>query len=224
MREIHYSSLIMSETSPLLSLVQGEDPRHTDADRARDDVLDGALSAFLDFGIRRSSMNEIARRSGVSPATLYRWYGSKDEVVAAVGLRETRRFLAELEDHVDATAPPDEQLAEVTVIVARRLRNQPLLHRLIETEPEAILPRLTVDGGPIIQAGAAYLAGHLERLMDSGLVARFDPRPLAEILARVTHSLILTPQSSLPSDEDELRAIARDTIRWLLHRPEGTTP
>src|SRR6478609_6755829 len=108
---------------------------------ATDDALDGALAAFLDFGIRRTSVNEIARRGGVSPATLYRWYGSKDGIVAAVVVRETRRFLAELEAQVDADAPPEDQLAEVSVLVARRLRDQPLLRRLIETEPDDILPR-----------------------------------------------------------------------------------
>ncbi|MFD4428704.1 TetR/AcrR family transcriptional regulator, partial [Nocardia sp. NPDC058497] len=35
-------------------------------------LLDSALSAFLDFGIKRTSMGEIARRAGISPATLYR--------------------------------------------------------------------------------------------------------------------------------------------------------
>jgi AcrR family transcriptional regulator len=35
-------------------------------------LLESALSAFLDFGIKRTSMGEIARRAGISPATLYR--------------------------------------------------------------------------------------------------------------------------------------------------------
>ncbi len=203
----------------LLALVHdpadaGDEP---DADHSR--ALDGALAAFLDFGIRRTSMNEIARRSGVSPATLYRWYGSKDDLVAAVALRETRRFLADLEARVDRSAAPDEQLAEVSVAVARELREQPLLRRMIETEPETILPRLTTGGAPIIDAGAAYLTGHIERLMDEGLIERFDPRPLAELLARVTHSLLLTPSNRPSPDEDQLRADARATFRWLLRLP-----
>jgi AcrR family transcriptional regulator len=202
----------------LLDLVTDDEPAQPAADRA----LDGALEAFLDFGIRRTSVNEISRRSGISPATLYRWYGTKDGIVAAVAIRETRRFLAELEAHVDTGAPPEDQLAEVTVVVARRLRDQPLLRRLIETEPEDILPRLSTDGWPIIRAGAAYLTGHIERLMDAGLLDRFDPAPLAEILARITHSMLLTPTTSLRLDDDDaVRSGARDTFRWLLRLPPG---
>ena len=206
-------------TVGLFDLIQ-----HSTPDEATEPALDGALDAFLDFGIRRTSVNEIARRSGVSPATLYRWYGSKAGIVSAVVLRETGRFLVEVESHVDPHGAPEDQLAEVTVVVARRLREQPLLRRLVETEPDDILPRLTTDGWPIIRAGAEYLAGHIERLMDDGLIDRFDPAPLAEILARVTHSMLLTPTTTLRlGDDDTIRSDARDTFRWLLRLPARTT-
>lgn len=205
-----------STGTALLDLIQDDGGTPQDSDRA----LDGALDAFLDFGIRRASVNEISRRCGISPATLYRWYGSKDGIVAAVTVRETRRFLTELETHIDRDAPPEDQLAEVSVMVARRLRDQPLLRRLIETESEDILPRLTTHGWPIIRAGADYLTGHIERLMDEGALERFDPEPLAEILARVTHSLLLTPTTSLRLDDDDtIRSDARETFRWLLRLP-----
>lgn len=190
-----------------------------------DAALDGALAAFLDFGLRRTSVNEISKRSGISPATLYRWFGNKDGIVAAVVLREIQRFLADLETQIDPTAPPADQLAEVTVLVARQLRHQPLLQRLIETEPEDLLPRLTTHGWPIIEAGAQYLCGRIQRLIDDGTLETFDPRPLAEILARVTHSLMLTPTTSLRLDDDDsIRAEAKATFSWLLRLPERTTP
>ena len=216
---------MVASSSPvdLLGLIRVGTAEPATSDIGAEVALDGALAAFLDFGIRRTSVNEIARRSGVSAATLYRWYGTKDGIVAAVVLRETRRFLTEVEAHVDAADSPEDQLAEVTVLVARRLREQPLLRRLIETEPDDVLPRLTTDGWPIIRAGAEYLSGHIARLMDEGRIERFDPGPLAEILARVTHSMLLTPTTTLRLDDDDtIRADARDTFRWLLRLPTRT--
>ena len=61
-----------------------------------DTVLDAALSAFLDFGIRRTTMSEIARRARISPATLYRRYAQKSDVVMGVGLREAKDFVDSL--------------------------------------------------------------------------------------------------------------------------------
>lgn len=209
---------------PLTDLLEDLDAGATGHDGSIDRALDGALEAMLDFGIRRTSVGEIARRGGVSPATLYRWFGSKDEIVSAVVIRETRRFLEKIETDIDRTAAPEDQMAEVSVMVARRLRSQPLLRRLLETEPDAVLPRLTVGGAPMIRAGAAYLARHLERLMNEGAVERFDPGPLAEVLARLTHSLMLTPETGLDLDDDErVRAQARTTYRWLLRLPVGAS-
>src|SRR5690242_21172230 len=89
----------------------------------RDPVLDAALSAFLDFGIRRTSMGEIARRAGISPATLYRRYAQKSDVVMAVGMLEAGQILEALERAVDPTAPPLEQLTCLHLTVSNRLRS-----------------------------------------------------------------------------------------------------
>jgi AcrR family transcriptional regulator len=190
-----------------------------------DGVLDAALSAFLEFGIRRTSMGEIARRGGVSPASLYRWFGGKEDIVSAVVARDLRQFTADLDDLVDRGAPPDEQLTDLALGVARKLVSQPLLERLIQTEPETVLPQLTVDAGPLIELGVTYLAELLQRFMDEGQIERFDPVPVAEIFIRLFHSLILTPTTSFPFDDEErLRALAHNTILGLLRLPPRSRP
>jgi len=172
---------------------------------------------MLDFGVRRTSMGEVARRAGVSPATLYRWYGSKDDLVVAVFVREAQRFAASLEDSIPTGASVEDQVAEAAVQVAQRLRSQPLVQRLIATEPESVLPQLTVDGGPLIEAGVGFLSVHIRRLAGAGLLPEVDAEALAELLIRVLHSLLLTPATTLPLDDpDRLRAMCRDAVRWLL--------
>lgn len=47
-------------------------------------ILDGALRAISDMGARRLSMSDISEASGVSRGTLYRYFSSKEEVLAAV--------------------------------------------------------------------------------------------------------------------------------------------
>lgn len=208
-----------------LTLLSGDGPPQEAANGDRDHVLDAAVAAFTEFGIRRTSMDEIARRSGVSPASLYRWFGGKDDLVFAVLARDARHFAADLGATIDRDAPPEEQLTEATVRVARRLRSTPLFARLVETEPESILPQLTVDAAPLIEGGVDLLATHIRRLIDEGSLVAIDPVPVAEILVRVIHSLLLTRSTSLPLDDDEqLRVVAGNTIRWLLHGPDSTRP
>jgi len=176
-------------------------------------VLDGALSAFEEFGIRRSSMSVIAARAGISPATLYRRFAQKSDVVLAVGLREVRRFLAAVDAEVDAALPAEDQIVALFVAFLSGLRRNKLLARLLDTEPETVLPALTVNAAPVLMLGRDYLAAIIRRLQASGAAEEYDPEPVAEMIARVALSMALTPQTTLPlQDEAAAQAFARRHI------------
>ncbi|RNL62982.1 TetR/AcrR family transcriptional regulator [Nocardioides marmoriginsengisoli] len=178
---------------------------------ATPDVLDAALEAFLDFGVRRTSMGEIARRAGISPATLYRRYAQKSDVVMGVGLREAQRILAHLEDVIDTSAPPLEQLTALHVEVAHQLRSNELLRRVLATEPETVLPKLTVDADPILEIGRGYLAGFLTRLQQEGHLPPYDVAPVADWLARLAQSDVLTPARE-PLTPEQTAVFVRDHL------------
>ncbi|MFB7878350.1 MULTISPECIES: TetR/AcrR family transcriptional regulator [unclassified Nocardia] len=176
-------------------------------------LLDSALSAFLDFGIKRTSMGEIARRAGISPATLYRRFESKNELVEAVGVREAQRYVAEIDERVRAVTEPDDQLVEIFVAFVGTIAGNELLRRLLGTEPEMILPRLTTDAGPILAVGRAYLAEKLRELQADMPELTFDPDLVAEVLARLALSLALTPDGLIPLDDAAAgREFARRTL------------
>lgn len=173
-----------------------------------DPVLDAALAAFLDFGIRRTTMGEIARRAGISPATLYRRYAAKTDIVMAVGMREANRAIAAVDARIDTSASPVEQLTQLYLEVSRRMRGNELLRRVLNTEPESVLPRLTLEAGPLLDIGRSYLADFLVRLQREGHVPAYDVTPVVDWLARQTQSETLTPAPSAPS-EDQVRDFVR---------------
>lgn len=204
-------------SADLLPMLLAADP-----DDERDDVLEAARAAFLDFGIRRSSMGEIARRAGISPATLHRRYRTKADLVAAITLQEASRFLVRLDQAIDIDAPLDEQLADGMVLLAQRFRDQPLLTRIKATEPESVLPRLTTEAAPLIEFATAYLVDRIRRVQTRGGIGPFDPEPLAELIVRVVHSMSLTPCETLPfSNDEKLRAAILAAIRGLLASVES---
>lgn len=207
----------------------GDDEPDTEADASRAAILDGALSAFIDVGVRRTSMGDVARRSRISPATLYRKFAGKSGLVQAVTLREARRFVADMADTQDAVrrsgADAEEQIVELAIAVIDGLQRNKLLRRLLQTEPELILPALTTEAGPMLALGRDYVAGVLRQFQEDGLMPDFDPVPMAEILARLSLSLALTPDSALPLDDQEAtRAIFRAHIVPALGLPAGPAP
>ncbi|WP_406272742.1 TetR/AcrR family transcriptional regulator [Nocardia sp. NBC_00881] len=176
-------------------------------------LLESALSAFLDFGIKRTSMGEIARRAGISPATLYRRFESKNDLVEAVSVREAQRFVAAIDRQVHIVSGTDDQLVEIFVAFIGAIAGNELLRRLLRTEPDLILPRLTTDAGPILAVGRGYLAEKLRELRAAGGTHDFDADLVAEIMARLALSLALTPDGLIPvSDQDAAREFARRTL------------
>jgi AcrR family transcriptional regulator len=197
--------MTIAPTAVLEFLRQGvpDDPDH-------ERILDAALSAFMDFGIRRTSMGEIAKRSGVSPATLYRRFAGKDQVVWAVGRREAANLIALVDAGVDLNDDAETQLVDLFMGFVRGLRQNQLLPRLMATEPEVVLPLLTVQAAPVLALGRSYLSDVIRRLQSDGHLPLFDPEPAAEMVARVALSMALTPQTCIPLDED---AAAREFAR-----------
>ncbi len=94
---------------------------------------------------------------------------------------------------------------------ARRLDDE------LRTEPELVLPALTVDGGPGLIAMREYLARSFERFqLDAGLPCP-DPNPSAELMVRIVVSFLLNPTSCIDlADDEAVRSFARRFLAPLL--------
>jgi len=55
-------------------------------------ILDAAYEVFCRIGIQRSTMEDVARRAGVSRITVYRRFAAKGTLVDHVVRREIRRY------------------------------------------------------------------------------------------------------------------------------------
>ena len=179
-------------------------------------ILDAALAEFVDFGLRRTTVDDVARRAGVGRMTIYRRFGRKEALVEAVMLRELARFLAELDGAVMRGTTVDEGLAEGFAFGIRSAREHPLFSRLLETEPEAFLPYVTLDGGPLVAAATEFVT---DRVLSADPTA--EARAVAEALVRLAHSLVLTQESALPFDDERS---AKEFARRLIaaHLPRST--
>lgn len=185
------------------------------ADATTERVLDAALARFEDFGIQRTTMEDVARHAGVSRVTIYRRFPRKERLVEAVILREAQRFFAELEAAVARLESVEDRIVEGFAHTLAAAREQRLLNRLLRTEPEMLLPHLTVDGGLVLSAGTEFLARQM-RIARSGVPAR-ETRAVAEVVARLVLSFLLTPESVVALDSPrEARRFARRYIAPLM--------
>lgn len=182
-----------------------------DASIAR--ILDGAFEQFCLLGIRRSSMEDVARRAGVARATLYRRFETKDDLVTALVQRETRAMVAEIERTIEGVRDPEARIVLAFVTGIRMTRKHRLVGALLTTEPETILPSLTLRAGLGLALVRTAMAEQVRRARAELGLPDDDAEQIAELVARVAHSLALTPETSLPlDDEAEAHAFGLRTI------------
>jgi AcrR family transcriptional regulator len=173
-------------------------------------ILDAALRQFELFGINRSTVEDITRRSGLARVTLYRRFSSKDDITEAVLLRELQRFLADLEAHASRYTEKEDKLVEGFVFTLTTLRGHTLLQRLLATEPETVLPFLTVEGDGVIQTASSFLAYQLSVELPDDDRTQIELLEVAEVTVRIILSFVLTPSQNVAlGDDDAARSFAR---------------
>src|SRR3954452_8672716 len=201
--------------APILQTAVDGAPDEPPADATTERILAAALTQFENFGIRRTTMEDVARQARVSRVTVYRRFAQKERLVEAVILREAHRFFAELEAAVVRFDSVEDRIVEGFARTLAAAREQRLLNRLLDTEPELLLPHLTTEGGPVLAAGTAFLARQM-RIARSGVPAH-EMRAVAELVARLVLSFLLTPESGLALESPaEVRRFARRYVAPLM--------
>jgi AcrR family transcriptional regulator len=181
-------------------------------------LLDAALAEFSAYGLRRTSMENVAERARLARSTLYRRFGNKRELARAVALRQSRAHLTELVRAVEKLPTVEDRLVEAFVLGITRARTDGLLLRLLEAEPETVLPYFTTHSDIALGVGRGFLAEQLRR--SPGPPIKGDPDAAAELIFRLATSIMLAPRGHIPLDsEDDLRTFARAYLVPLLHVP-----
>ncbi|MFH8759835.1 TetR/AcrR family transcriptional regulator [Streptomyces atroolivaceus] len=198
----------------LLARALGETPP---SDALSEQILDAAREQFMTFGLRRSTVDDVAKRAKVSRVTVYRRIGNKDSLVSACLLREYRRFVSDVDEAVAALPTMEDRLVAGFVAVLKHIREHPLVGGLLRLEPEIMLPFLTLESGPAFLAMRGYLADRLRHAQRAEGRPETDPTPVAELMVRITVSFLLNPVSCFELDDDEqVRAFARRYLVPLL--------
>ncbi|MEB3032302.1 TetR/AcrR family transcriptional regulator [[Mycobacterium] nativiensis] len=186
--------------NPLFALL-GTSPEAGAGSAADAQILQAALDQFALTGVRRTSTDDIARRAGVNRATLYRRLGAKTEIVSAAFLYEAGRVLTEIDSGTGDLAehPTDAEIDDYIVrfctLTLAQVRENRLLHQLLEVDRDETLRALTVGAGRVVEMASAFLAERIRLVRErtGGSTDAAEIGSLSAVLARMTQSLLLTP-------------------------------
>jgi AcrR family transcriptional regulator len=188
-----------------------------DPDELTTRIMAATLEQAELVGIRRTTMEDVARRSRVGRATLYRRFPTKAVLIDAVVLTEARRFMDGSALAHSRADNVEDSLVYGTVFTVTFLREHSLLRKLLRTEPETILPSLTIDAGAILDFATDYSAALLRSdLYGAAATTPAQERHLrtaAELQTRLTLSFLVTPHTNINlTNADDTRAYVRNYL------------
>ncbi len=138
---------------------------------------------------------------------MYRAFpGGREELISTVVSWATLEFFIRLYDHVH-DAENLEQVMERGIMFAHRsIVEHEVLQRVMQTEPEKLLPALTVESNRIRQGIAEFLVPFLEK---RGVAAGVDLAEAADFLARMVLSYMSAPGRWNLDDPEQVAQLVR---------------
>ncbi|GAA5142118.1 TetR/AcrR family transcriptional regulator [Nocardioides marinquilinus] len=183
----------------------------------RDAYLDAARACILDVGWRRTTLTEVARRAGVSRMTIYRTWADMPTLLGDLMTREWEGVVdAAAAGHAEHGAPDEpgrtvEHLVATITGTVATLRANELFVRIVEVDPELLLPYLLARRGRsqdhvLDLVTAAVAAGQAE-----GAVRAGNPVALARGLLLAVHGFVLSAHTMVDDEVTEAEVDAELT-------------
>ena len=199
--------------------------RHNEeSDGPRSAYLDAARACILDVGWRRTTLTEVARRAGVSRMTIYRAWPDMPAVLGDLMTREwgdlVARAVADADTALGPTATAADRIVAEVVATTRALRDDELFVRIVELDPELLLPYLLTRRGRSQQAIADLTADRLREGQRDGSVRDGDPVVIARALLLAAHGFVLSLHTMVDDEvgEDALDAELEHLVRSAVSR------
>jgi AcrR family transcriptional regulator len=154
-------------------------------------ILDAAEQCIHRFGIRRTSMGEVARVGKLSRGSIYRHFGDKESLVEGVFRRRQELFLNRTEA---ALEKENSLLDKVTrsVVTGRKDMAEGIFASLAETEPETVAIMMLDSGS--YQRSVDFWPPHIRQAQASGEISPdVDVGVATDLVMRLAVSLVLFP-------------------------------
>ncbi len=165
------------------------------------------LQAVTDQYLRgeRVDLTVVARRLGLSRATIYRWFGSRERVLGEVIATQLERLMAHKREAVSERGA--QGLLEVFDLINQSLSRASALRRLLELEPGGAMRMLTSGTGVVHPRSVSSVEALIEAEVAAGHYdPPADPATLAYAIVRLAEGFLYT-DAGIRGDHERLREV-----------------
>ncbi|MGD0882875.1 MAG: TetR/AcrR family transcriptional regulator [Acidimicrobiales bacterium] len=183
-------------------------------------IVEAAYACVARRGVAKTTIEDVAREAGLSRATVYRSFpGGRDELINATVGWATRDFFGRLYERIQGAGSLEEVMERGIMFAYRSIVEHEVLQRVMQTEPDKLLPILTVESNRIREGIALVLTPYLQ---DRGLAAGVDLADAADFLARMVLSYISAPGRWDLDDPEQVARLVRSELLAGVVVPAGS--
>jgi AcrR family transcriptional regulator len=156
-------------------------------------ILLAALGLIGRRGVRRLGMQEIAEAAGVSRGTLYRYFPSKEHVLAGAADFDSARFSAGLDAVLATAVQPEERVVVFMTYAFDFIASHPC-RPLFESESGFVMSYL-LDHLPALRAELESRLGDALDSVPAVAAGELDREQLMDVIVRLFASSWIIPES-----------------------------
>ncbi len=190
------------------------------ADGPRQRILEATYNCVARWGLSKTTLEDAAREAGLSRATVYRYFpGGRDELIDAVVSWQYLQFFGRLYEEVQGATSLEEVLERGLVFARKAVLEHEVLQKILETEPELLLPKLSVEANRTLGFISAFLVPYL---VSHGVVPGVKVQEAADFLARMILSYISSPGHWDFGDPAQVAVLVRsELLAGIVVEPSG---
>ena len=180
-------------------------------ERRKAEILSAAATCFAEKGIRQTTMQEICARARISPGALYRYFESKDDIIAMLAEAE-RRANDELISYLTSKQDITRALRDALPDIVKKMTKPPVARLTLEITAEAARNRaLSV----MFLEGENAFKSQLASLLDAGKAGGYVEETLDT--AAFVHLFVNLLDSLSVSYAFPVKATRKSLVRGLDH-------
>jgi AcrR family transcriptional regulator len=182
-------------------------------------ILDAGEQCIHRFGIRRTSMGEVARVGKLSRGSIYRYFKDKEALVEGIFRRRQESFLNRTEAQLDKQTTLVDKLTQ-TVLAGRKDMQEGIFAALAEIEPETVA-MMFLDPR-FYQRSVSFWPSHVRMAQEAGEIGQgVDVAIATDLIMRLAVSLVMFPKMGVAL---KTRRALRDYIQQVVSTGLGATP
>lgn len=200
--------MLISQQSP--ERRWGSKERVDDEDRARERLLNAAEVCFERYGLRRTTIDDVAREAKVSRSTVYRYFEGRGDLIAGAYLRESQEVNDKVKALMSKPGPFADRLVKAMLRSITSMQSGKYLPLMLTPEWALLASKAITASQAFFDQCAETMTPFIEQAKVSGeLRADIAVEDFIEWTLRIIFSFAMI-ESPVKRDAKSLRLLLED--------------